>query len=72
MHPFIPEINQSKEDQKNLNVRNKRKGRRIRKLAKGNGVAKSIKCAIRKKRDAILKCVNNKYYGPGKRQNLKI
>lgn len=40
-------------------------------LAKQYQVAKSTICAIRNKKEKIVKCVNNTFSGPGKRKTMK-
>lgn len=46
-------------------------GTSVTSLAKKYNGAKSTICSIKKKKEAILKCVNHTYQGPGKRKTLK-
>lgn len=48
-----------------------RSGVSVTALANKYNVAKSTICGIKKKEQQILKCVNNTFSGPGKRQTLK-
>uniref|UniRef100_A0A0K8V8A3 Jerky-like n=2 Tax=Bactrocera latifrons TaxID=174628 RepID=A0A0K8V8A3_BACLA len=46
-------------------------GSSVTHLANQHSVAKSTICAINKKKENILKCVNSTFSGPGKRKTLK-
>lgn len=48
-----------------------KKGSSVTVLSKKYKVAKSTICSIKNKKDNILKCVNNTFYGPGKRKTLR-
>lgn len=48
-----------------------KKGSSVTCLAKKYNVAKSTICGINRKREMILKCVNNTFSGPGKRKTLR-
>lgn len=71
-------VNMSSKKPKFLSLKDKgaiivqfRSGSSVTSLAKKYDVAKSTICAVNKKSEPILKCVNNTFSGPGKRKTLR-